>query len=1223
MKRKTILVLAGLLILAMPLLARMDTPVQVVPQSQNRLLTEVTDEAADWWMIWWVDAGNLSDFTISNTLQGGTFARHPNDEHEFRGELPLSSMYSGNRGDCSEYPKGSNQFYTYAWGLWVGSHYQVKPGEYVYNVSKGAFTSDIGAMAAPDMKEAGGMHNISGLGMYFSDMTIPEGFGYDGEGGRLFPTTGATPMEYQVYWPFTDSADINPRRRAIGMPEVSPEVGDIISMQDTYACGGDWIPMSDARCIWILSTGAYDVRGQGLRIEQRTYAWNYEYNDSYIFINYKIRNMNDFTLDSVYFSFFMDNDIAGVSSGSSPGDEGYWDDLIGFDEELNMGYTYDANGSETGWVTPAGYIGAIFLDTPNDIGLSGFETWPQRHVIDDLGQDSVKYAYMASADYITWDNPNDVRMLMNSGPYMELAPDEEVNLTIAVIVAYSYDELREKAMAAKIQFDNGYFGYSPPPNPSLAVVPGDSVVFLTWGSESENYVDPMSGLATFEGYRVYKSLSGLTDTWQLLADYDLVDSENPDTAVVEHTSGPSKASIKYLSVYWNEFVPTEPSEYGFEKNAYTLTFQEDADYSYYIVYDVAEQKQLTYNSEALTEGGYCILDAINGGAIQLDDAIAATGTVTFTGQAGDSIPKGTIAATDVDDAVHGYVEFQTQAAAVIDSGETTVDANVQASIPGEIGNVWTGAITTIVSSDVPPGLTVTNNASITGGVDGVTHYPYNPGDIIFIDGGQYTIEAPADTQPGDIVDPIPGEVFTIYSYPGAALSNQAGLRHYYIDEDVHNGQIYYYSVTAYSRSQPTEGVDELEGGKTGKTYWAVPRTNPAGWENAWASPAERIAGDGSALVVDSVISPDEVTGHTYEVGFRAVERIDTIIDGSDVTIDTMDVIKYAYFEDTDSGYVVLDSFPVHAGEFSGPVIDGVFVQVAAVSMDTLDIETQIDSLQTGWLVRQTGTDFNVRVEWDNTIQVPITKDFLVDIVESAMDDHPTRPTKCLVDVSVYDSPSETAELLWRGADSSIVDDAKFEIWYPRVDFNHLEYKKFRVIFNDTITEIQKITHVDSSQTPYDTTYTEDTLALVTWPEPGDQWLLKTLKSTTEEDLFRYETYAVGLTEENIEDELNKIRVVPNPYYVRAPWDLDQHSRHVMFQDLPMKCTIRIFNSAGLLIRTIEHDGEGLYGAAGSAEWNLLTEGGMDCTSGLYIWQVQTETTDGKKYTKVGKFAIIR
>jgi hypothetical protein len=1097
MKRKTILVLAGLLILAMPLLARMDTPAQVAPQSQNRLLTEVTDDPADWWMIWWVDAGNLSDFQISNTLQGGYFKRHPADEHEYRGELAAASVgWYGpdNYGDCAEYPKGSEQFYNFAWGLWVGSHYQVEPGEYVYNVSKGAFNTDMGAMAAPEMKEAGGMRNISALGMYFSDMTIPEGYGYDGEGGRLFPAIGATPMEYQVYWPFTDSADINPRRRAIGMPEVSPEVGDIISMQDSYACGGDWIPMSEARGIWIMSTGAYDVRGQGLRIEQRTYAWNYEYNDSYVFINYKIRNMNDFTLDSVYFSFFMDNDIG--EGGTSPGDDGYYDDLIGFDEELNMGYTYDANGSETGWVTPAGYIGAVFLDTPNDIGLTGFETWQNGHEIDESGQDSLKYARMASDKYIIWVEPNDVRMLMNSGPYMELAPEEEVNLTIAVIVAYSYDELREKAIAAKIQFDNGYFGYSPPPNPSLAVVPGDSVVFLTWGSESENYVDPMSGLATFEGYRVYKSLSGLTDTWQLLADYDLADSENPDTAVVEHTSGPSKASIRFLGMYKNVDALKDPSEYGFCNNIYTLTFQPDTLDTHYIIYDLADQNILQYNEDNLDGGGYCILEE-----------------------------------------------------------PTSKNPN---PLP-----------------------------------DGHYYYPYESGDIIFIHGGLYTIEAPADSQP------IPGEVFTIYSYPGEALSGQAGVRHYYIDEDVRNGQIYYYSVTAYSRPQPTEGVDALEGGKTGKTYWAVPRTNPAGWENAWVSPAERVAGSGNALVIDSVISPDEITGHAYEVGFRA---------------DASGAIRFAFFEDVDPEVdsIVLDGFPVHAGELSGPIIDGVLVRVAAVSVDTLDVEELIDTLQTGWIEKDTliTTDMHFDIDWPGIPgPVPITKDFLIEIVENGQDNTPSNPKTCPISISLYDDQARKVEFFWLNpAGNEIKDGYKINIYYPEFNTQHPEYLAFSFFFQDTVTEVDT---------------TGDTLKWVTPPQLGDKFLIKTLVPTTEEDRFRYQTYTAGLTEENIEDELDKIRVVPNPYYVRAPWDIDQHSRHVMFQDLPMKCTIRIFNSAGLLIRIIEHDGEGLYGAAGSEEWNLLTEGGMDCTSGLYIWQVQTETTDGKKYTKVGKFAIIR
>ena len=1128
-RRKSILVLAGLLILAMPLLARLDNPdAQLAPLNQQRLLTEVTDEAAVWWLIWWVDAGNISDLLISNTLQGGTFARHPNDEHEYRGLPPAASInwYPGTRGRNAEYPKGSDQFYTYAWGLWVGSHYPIAgdPENKVYNVSKGAFSSDIGAMAAPEMKSAGGMRNISDRGMYFSDMTIPEGYGYDGEGGQLFAASGTTPLDYQMLWPFTDSASINPRRRAIGMSEVSPGPygnGDIISMQDTYACGGDWIPVNDARCIWILATGAYDVRGQGLRIEQRTYAWNYEYNDSYIFINYKIRNMNDFALDSVYFSFFMDNDIG--EGGDGPGDPGFWDDLIGFDAELNMGYTYDSDGSEEGWVTPAGFIGAVFLNTPLDIGLTGFETWQQRHEIDELGQDSLKYAFMASTDFVTWNEPNDVRMLLNCGPYPRLEPDEEVDLTVAVIVAYSYDELQEKAEAAKIQFENGYFGYSPPPNPPLTVIPGDSMVYLTWGSDPEQYVDPMSGQRTFEGYRVYKSLSGLSETWQLLADYDRKDSYNPDTAVVEHTSGPSKATIDYLSLYYDEILRYEPAEYGFEDNTYTITFQPDTihfgeDTLYYLIFDNADQRIMSYDTNALEAGGYCILPS--------------------------------------------------------------VDAKTPRPLPED-----------------------------------KSFYPYNSGDIIFIDGGLYRI---SDDPSGDIPTPIANEVFTIRSYTRDELGSQAGARHYYVDEDVRNGQIYYYSVTSYSKPQPTEGVESLEGGKTGKTYWAVPRRNPAGWQTAMVSPVFRKSGDGNALVKDSVVSPEHITGHEYEVGFRAV--YDSILD--------LDIIRYAYFKDMDSNYTVLDSFEVLPGELSGPIIDGVLVPVAAVSMDTLDLEEQIDTLKTGWLARPSNTNMHFDVNWPQDPEHPgrISKiiDFLVTVVEGTTDaagnNSPVTVDSISPEMLARQEDGKPAPFVWwRDSDTTksdydITGNTNVVIYWPTVTGQNLT---FTLYFEDTVTTRNPIVDTVTNDT-----IGWDTTKYVTYPEPGDTFLIKTLVSTTEDDIFGYTTFTSEIDEENIDSLLDAIRVVPNPYYVRAPWDRSEYDRSVYFQGLPENCTIRIFNTAGLLVKTIEHDGEGLYGSAGSEQWFLDTEEGMDCTSGLYIWQVETEV-EGKRKTKVGKFAIVR
>ncbi|MCW8812555.1 MAG: hypothetical protein OQK65_03390, partial [Chlorobium sp.] len=55
------------------------------------------------------------------------------------------------------------------------------------------------------------------------------------------------------------------------------------------------------------------------------------------------------------------------------------------------------------------------------------------------------------------------------------------------------------------------------------------------------------------------------------------------------------------------------------------------------------------------------------------------------------------------------------------------------------------------------------------------------------------------------------------------------------------------------------------------------------------------------------------------------------------------------------------------------------------------------------------------------------------------------------------------------------------------------------------------------------------------------------------------------------DEINKINVFPNPYYGVNSEELNKYNRFVTFSHLPTKATIRIFNLAGVLVKTIEKD----------------------------------------------------
>ncbi len=103
------------------------------------------------------------------------------------------------------------------------------------------------------------------------------------------------------------------------------------------------------------------------------------------------------------------------------------------------------------------------------------------------------------------------------------------------------------------------------------------------------------------------------------------------------------------------------------------------------------------------------------------------------------------------------------------------------------------------------------------------------------------------------------------------------------------------------------------------------------------------------------------------------------------------------------------------------------------------------------------------------------------------------------------------------------------------------------------------------------------------------------------------------------EAIEDIRVVPNPYYAYSAYEVDQFDRQVRFLGLPDEFTIRIFNVAGDMVRTLDWTDSGVHAAGNSwAKWNLLTDQGLPVASGIYIWYIET-----KFGTKYGKMAIIQ
>jgi len=99
------------------------------------------------------------------------------------------------------------------------------------------------------------------------------------------------------------------------------------------------------------------------------------------------------------------------------------------------------------------------------------------------------------------------------------------------------------------------------------------------------------------------------------------------------------------------------------------------------------------------------------------------------------------------------------------------------------------------------------------------------------------------------------------------------------------------------------------------------------------------------------------------------------------------------------------------------------------------------------------------------------------------------------------------------------------------------------------------------------------------------------------------------------NNLKAVRVVPNPYFVAAAWDRGKEHQ-IQFIHLPEKATIRIFNSAGELVRKLEHDGQ--FSPAPSIEsWDLKNYNMQLVSPGVYFYHV-----DSRVGETTGKFVII-
>lgn len=149
---------------------------------------------------------------------------------------------------------------------------------------------------------------------------------------------------------------------------------------------------------------------------------------------------------------------------------------------------------------------------------------------------------------------------------------------------------------------------------------------------------------------------------------------------------------------------------------------------------------------------------------------------------------------------------------------------------------------------------------------------------------------------------------------------------------------------------------------------------------------------------------------------------------------------------------------------------------------------------------------------------------------------------------------------------------------------------------------------------------------ITWNRRGnvpfteqDALAIYPTRPNTPNDVFVYTVPAAETGKDQEIAGMNMVNVFPNPYYAFNPAETNRFVRFVTFTHLPRRATIRIFNVAGQLVRTIEKDDDSQF-----LRWDLNNQYNFPVASGMYIAHIEMiSPSDNAKVTKVLKIAIIQ
>ncbi|MDP4175011.1 MAG: hypothetical protein Q8933_13625 [Bacteroidota bacterium] len=293
------------------------------------------------------------------------------------------------------------------------------------------------------------------------------------------------------------------------------------------------------------------------------------------------------------------------------------------------------------------------------------------------------------------------------------------------------------------------------------------------------------------------------------------------------------------------------------------------------------------------------------------------------------------------------------------------------------------------------------------------------------------------------------------------------------------------------------------------------------------------------------------------------------------------------------------------GDDSNPVFDGISVKVA----DVKDVE--INTSTSGFNKKNANLGFTSRLfSLGKTVKYPADYEITFSSTpkDSAFIVENSKLVKIPVNFSVKDITTGVPEPIFALLqEQAITKNKKWDIGEEIILFKPGSPGTLR----DTLTwAIGLLAPADTSVLPI-------------YPTDGDVFHLFTKRPFSKSDVFVLKTKKGNIDNSKATTALENIKVVPNPYVGyndiepanRLPGK-NRGERRIYFENLPSKCTIRIFTLSGDPVQNIIHDGNA---ENGREFWNLLNRDGFSVAYGLYFAHIDAPGIG----EKIIKFAIIK